>query len=106
MSNGEVQQINPEPSQPMAAPPAGGGSGWIAWVVGIVLVILVGGGVYYYYQYIKMPELENEKTDLESQVNTLQQQLESEESGTNESTEATEGTEPENAPEGNTQPVE
>ena len=95
MPQGEVQQINPEPSQPMAAPPQGGGSGWIAWVVGIVLVILVGGGVYYYYQYIKMPELENEKSSLESQVNTLQNQLDQREASAEQA-----------APEGNTQPVE
>lgn len=89
------QPVNPEPSQPMAAPPQQGGSGWIAWVVGIVIAILVGSGLYYYYQYIKMPELENEKSSLENQVNSLQDQLDEAEAAAEEA-----------APEGNTQPAE
>lgn len=95
MPNGQVQPINPEPSQPMAAPPVQGGSGWMAWVVGIILVIAVGGGLYYYYEYIKIPELESEKSSLESQVDTLQNQVNEGESSAEEA-----------APEGNTQPVE
>ena len=79
MQQGEVQPVNPEPTQPMAAPPQGG-SGWVAWVVGILLVIIVGGGLFYYYQYMKIPDLENEKNSLQNQVNDLQQQLDSDES--------------------------
>lgn len=69
------EQMNPAPVSPEAeAPRQGGGSGWVAWVVGIVLVILVGGGLYYYYQYIKIPELNKKVDDLQNQINQLNAQ--------------------------------
>jgi uncharacterized protein HemX len=91
------QQMNPAPVSPeVETPRPGGGSGWIAWVVGIFLVIIVGGGLYYYYQYIKIPELNDKAQSLEDQVNSLQQQIEQNQSS---STGAS-------VPEGNTQPTQ
>jgi hypothetical protein len=73
------EEMNPAPIQPEAdVPRPGGGSGWVAWVIGIVLVIVVGGGLYYYYQYIKIPELNKKIDGLQNQVDDLQKQLSAE----------------------------
>jgi hypothetical protein len=46
----------------------------VIWIIWTVITILVAGGLFYYYQYIKIPELNNQISNLDSQIRDLQKQ--------------------------------
>ena len=47
----------------------------LVWIIWIVITILIAGGLFYYYQYVKIPEFNNQISELNKQVNQLQGQI-------------------------------